>query len=126
LVTHAQEERVMATVRFNVPDEFLAELEKYQPLIHRGIVRITHLYRDSKLSPIIRHLSVVATTRIGDDVVRCEWYCGDLWQMEDNDKKVTAKAAQIRQELEDGCTRLALQVRAGIVEAGEEHETAGS
>jgi hypothetical protein len=115
----------MATVRFNIPDEFLAELEKDQPLVHRGIVRITHLYRDSKLSPVIRHLSVVATTRIGDDVVRCECYCGDLWQMEDNDRKVTAKAAYIRRELEEGCARLALQVRAGIVEAGEEHDTAG-
>jgi hypothetical protein len=116
----------MATVRFNIPDEFLVELEKDQPLVHRGIVRITHLYRGSKLSPIIRHLSVVATTRIGDDVVRCECYCGDLWQMEDNDKKVTAKAAQIRRELEDGCARLALQVRAGIVEAREGQDTANS
>ncbi len=69
-------------------------------------------------------LSVVATTRIGDDVVRCEYYCGDLWQMGDNDKRVTAKAAHIRRELEEGCARLALQVRAGIVEAGEEHDTA--
>ena len=114
----------MATVRFTIPDEFLAELEKDQPLVHRGIVRITHLYRDSKLSPVIRHRSVVATPRIGDDVVRCECYCGDLWQMEDNDKKVTAKAAHIRRELEEGCARLALHVRAGIVEAGEEHDTA--
>lgn len=69
----------MATVRFNIPDEFLAELEKAQSLVQRGIVRITHLYRDSIFSPIIRHLNVVATTRIGDDVVRCEYYCGDLW-----------------------------------------------
>ncbi|SRR5712692_4178942 len=116
----------MATVRFNVPDEFLAELETDQPLVQRGIVRITHLYRDSKLRPVIRHLSVVATTRIGDDVVCCECYCGDLWQMEDNDRKVTARAAQIRQELEEGCARLGLHVRAGIVEAGEEHKTASS
>ena len=60
----------MATVRFTIPDEFLAELEKDQPLVQRGIVRITHLYRDSTLSPLIRPRSVVATTRIGDDVVR--------------------------------------------------------
>lgn len=114
----------MATVRFTIPDEFLAELEKDQRLVQRGIVRITHLYRDSTFSPIIRHLSVVATTRIGDDVVRCECDCGDLWQMADNDKKVTARAAQLRRELEEGCARLALHVRAGIVEAGEEHDTA--
>jgi len=124
VVTYTQEDRGTATVRFNIPDEFLAELEKDQPLVQRGIVRITHLYRDSTFSPIIRHLSVVATTRIGDDVVRCEWYCGDLWQMEDNDKKVTAKAAHIRRELEEGCARLGLHVRAGIVEGGEERETA--
>lgn len=114
----------MATVRFTIPDEFLAELEKDQRLVQRGIVRITHLYRDSTFSPIIRHLSVVATTPIGDDIVRCECYCGDLWQMTDNDKKVIARAAQLRRELEEGCARLALHVRAGIVEAGEEHETA--
>jgi hypothetical protein len=79
----------MATVRFTIPDEFLAELEKDQRLVQRGIVRITHLYRDSTFSPIIRHLSVVATTRIDDDVVCCECDC-DLWQMADNDRKVTA------------------------------------
>jgi hypothetical protein len=43
--------------------------------------------------------------------------------MEDSDKKVMAKAAHIRRELEEGCARLALHVRAGIVEAGEEHDT---
>ena len=95
----------MATVRFTIPDEFLAELEKDQRLVQRGIVRITHLYRDSTFSPIIRHLSVVVTTCIGDDVVRCECDCGDLWQMADNDKKVTARAAQIRRELVKGCAR---------------------
>jgi hypothetical protein len=126
VVTYTQEASRMATVRFSIPDEFLAELEKDQPLVHQGIVRITHLYRDSTLSPVICHLSVVATTRIGDDVVRCEYYCGDLWQMEDSDKKVMAKAAHIRRELEEGCARLALHVRAGIVEAGAEHDTAGS
>ncbi|HEV8714005.1 MAG TPA: hypothetical protein VGX03_14410 [Candidatus Binatia bacterium] len=114
-------------MRFNIPDEFLAELvEKDQALVHRGIVRITHLYRDSTLSPVIRHLSIVATTCIGDDVIRCECYCGDLWQMEDNDKRVTAKAAQIRRELEEGCARLALHVRAGMVEARAEQDTANS
>jgi hypothetical protein len=44
--------------------------------------------------------------------------------MADNDKKVTTRAAQFRRKLEEGCARLALHVRAGIVEAGEEHETA--
>lgn len=45
--------------------------------------------------------------------------------MEDNDKQVTAKAAQIRRELEEECALLTLHVRAGIVEAGEEHDTTG-
>ena len=62
----------MATVRFTIPDEFVAELEKDQALVQRGIVRIPHLYRASTCSPIIRHLRVVATTRRGDDMVRRE------------------------------------------------------
>ena len=46
--------------------------------------------------------------------------------MADNDKKVTAKAAHIRRDLEDGCARLGLHVRAGMVEVHEEHKTASS
>jgi hypothetical protein len=110
----------MATITFNLPAEFLVELEQGQQLVRRGIVRIPRLYRTSSFSPVIRHLSVVATALIGGDVVRCESDCGDLWQMADHDTATLTKAGQVCRALEDGCARLGLQVRAGIAEEKRE------
>src|SRR5881628_1875752 len=75
----------MAVVKFNTPGEFLAELKQDCQQIDRGIVRVTNLYRGSTVSPSLHHLSVVATARVGRDLVRLDYYCGDLWQIGEQD-----------------------------------------
>ena len=109
----------MPIVKFNAPEEFLAELTKDVALVDRQIVRATNLYRQSTYSPGVQHLSVVATARVGSDIVRLDLYCGDLWHIERQDTPVTAKAERMRRALAEGCARLGLEVRAGMLDEAE-------
>lgn len=106
-------------VRFNQVEEFLEELAKDKDHIERGIVRLTNLYRPSRQVPSIQHLSVVATMRVGRDIIRLEVYCGDLWHL-DRDQPVLDRAKALHTTLEEGCARLGLEVRAGVLEEGKE------
>jgi len=109
----------MGTVKFNDVEEFLGEMAKDRDCVDRHLVRVTNLFRSSTVSPIIRHLSVVATARVGSDIVRLESYCGDIWQMAPRDTRVVEKAEQLQRMLAEGCARLGLEVRAGLLEEGE-------
>ncbi|GAJ05382.1 unnamed protein product, partial [marine sediment metagenome] len=85
----------MATVQFNQVDEFLAEL-KAQTLEGEGICRLTNLYKNSGLSPMLRHMVVVATFKATDgDIVRLDRFVGTLWSHESQDKPVLDKAQEI-------------------------------
>jgi len=103
-------------VLFNSPEEFLEELSKDKDEVYRKIVRITYLSRPSKASPNISHLSVVATARVAGEIYRLERYCGDIWRIEEQDKPVRDKAVAALTQLEEGCTKLGLEVRAGTYE----------
>ena len=72
----------MPTVKFNDPEDFLAELAKDKEKVDRGIVRLVYSFTPTKVSPNIQHLSVVATALVGTQVYRLETYCGDLWRIE--------------------------------------------
>ena len=107
----------MATTKFNVVEEFCAEIENDAPEIDRGIVRITDMSRGSTVSPNIRHIFAMATYSVAGQVVRLECYCGDVWGInQETDKKVYEKAEKIRQTVAMTCENLGLQRRAGILE----------
>jgi len=82
-------------------------------------VRLTNFYRPSQRVPSIQHLSVVATARVGRDIIRLEVYCGDLWHL-DRDQPVLDRAKALHTTIEEGCARLGLEVRAGVIEDGKE------
>lgn len=105
-------------VRFNDANEFLKELAKDRDHVERRIVRLTNLYRPSQRVPSIQHLSVVATTRVGRELVRLETYCGDLWNL-GRDQSVLDKAKVLHQTIEDGCASLGLEVRSGVLDDEE-------
>jgi len=110
----------MAIVRFNVYDEFLAELTKDIELVDRRIVRITNLYQGSTVSPSLKHLSVVATAKVGVDIVRLDVYCGDVWGLNTQHNDVTRKKAQdIQHRITQAGAQLGFEIRAGILEAEE-------
>ena len=104
----------MATVKFSVPEEFLEELGK--ELVDRGLVRITHLSRPTKISPNIHHLSIVATAKVAGDILRLERYCGDIWNIGSQDVKVKDEAEAIKRKILEGCAALHLEVRGGVLE----------
>jgi hypothetical protein len=106
-------------VRFNDVDEFLENLDKDRQHVERRVVRVTNLYRASKLTPSIQHLSVVATARVAGEIVRLEVYCGDLWHL-GRDDAIIAKATTIQRTLADECARLDLDVRAGVIADGHD------
>lgn len=106
-------------VVFNAVEEFLRELETDKDVIERKIVRLANLYQQSKMTPVIRHLFVVATYKAAGEIVEFKQFCGDLWNME-QDKKVIERGIELQQKIEEACKRLGLEVRAGMYqEAGD-------
>ncbi len=104
-------------VLFNEPKEFLEELSKEAGNVDRRIVRITWLFRQEKNLPLT-HVSLVATARIHDDVVRLEARCGTVMAgcTHDEAGQLDAKAREIESLVQEECRRLGLDVRAGILE----------
>lgn len=107
----------MAIVKFNAVEEFCAEIENDAQEIDRRIVRTTDVSRISSMTPNIRHILAVASYSVGEQVVRLECYCGDVWGInQEMDKKVFEKAEQIHQTVASTCEALELQNRAGVLE----------
>ena len=101
-------------VQFNDVHEFLDNLDRDHDLVERRIMRVTNLYRQSKLTASIQHLSVVATARVSGEIVRLEVYCGDLWNL-GSDQAALEKASEVQRTLTEECARLDLDVRAGLI-----------
>lgn len=101
-------------VRFNDNGEFIENLTKDRESVDRRIVRVTTLYRQSTFAASIRHLTVVATTRISGELVRLEVYCGDLWGL-GKDKPILDKAEALQHILTNRCAELGLEVRSGLL-----------
>jgi len=105
----------MAIVKFNVTDEFIDELKKCR--LEAPIVRLTNLYKPIPNLGPIRALLVVATTKASNgDIIRLERYCGQIWDIETQDKDTLARADEIHNKIENACEGLGIEVRAGIIE----------
>lgn len=101
-------------VQFNDIDEFIENLAKDREFVDRRIVRVTNLYRQSTLTPSIRHLTAIATTRISGELVRLEVYCGDLWGL-GKDQPILDKAEALQRILINRCAELGIEVRSGLL-----------
>ena len=104
----------MPTVKFNDPEDFLAELTKDKEKVDRGIVRLVYSFNPSTHG-ITTHLSVVATALVGTQLYRLEAYCGDLWHIEKMDQVTYDQGKQIKGMIEKRCATLGLEVRGGAI-----------
>ena len=100
-------------VIFNALEEFLKELETDTDVIERKIVRLTNLYQQSQMTPVIRHLFVMATYKAAGEIVQFKQFTGDLWNLE-QDKKTIEKSIALQKHIEETCKRLGLDIRAGM------------
>lgn len=101
-------------VLFNSIEEFLGEIEAQAN--KPECVRVTRLYpKQAAVGP--QRLFVVATARIGDEIIRCDRLCGELTAVVDEahhrGQSVADNAILV---LERGCNRLDLALRAGLWE----------
>jgi len=110
----------MAIIKFSYQDEFIEELQKefgYLPAPPPfTLLRLTNLFRPIPNLAPIRRLSVVATIKVRDDIIRLERDCGDIWGIGEQDKKTFERAEQIHNEIEKVCEGLGIEVRAGVIE----------
>lgn len=111
----------MATVKFNDVEEWSEELRKDVP--DRALVRLSYLFKPSRISPNIRHVLLVAThtvSRPGGEphqLVRFEKYIGDLWGLnQERDKEVMRGGEELKARMEAVCRELQIDVRAGLIE----------
>jgi len=100
-------------VIFHAVEEFLKELEKDKDLVERKIVRLTNLYQQSQMTPVIRHLFVAATYKVAGEIVQFKQHVGDLWNAE-QDKKPLEKSIELQKHIEEVCKEYGLEIRAGM------------
>jgi len=104
----------MAIIKFNVADEFIDELGKC--CLEAPVVRLTNLFRAEPKLPI-KNLFVIATTKASNgDIIRLEKFCGQVWGVEEQDRKTLEKAEQIHDKIQKACEQLKMEVRAGVIE----------
>ena len=98
-------------IKFNNDNEFLAELERERPL---KPVRITYIKQTAGNMPSTR-ISVVATAKSKDgDLIKLEYYCGDIWRgVQDEVQKL---AEDVFHRVKKLCEDMGLEVRAGLWE----------
>ena len=110
----------MATIKFSHQDEFINEISLEFGRLPAPppftLLRLTNLYKAIPNLAPIRRLFVVATIKVGDDIVRLERDCGDIWSIEEQDKKAFERAKLIHNEIERACEGLGIEVRAGVIE----------
>jgi len=113
----------MPIVKFTSPSEFIDELKKEFPDLKAGpipvftVLRLTTLTTQTQTP--VRSLTIVATIRSHsepDTIIRLERFCGMVWNMEEADKPVFAKADEIYMQIRQACGELGIELRAGMLE----------
>ena len=108
----------IATVRFSVVEEFLAELAAEPQEVEDRIVRLTFNYAQSTQVQFVYHLSVVAGFLAHGKLVSLRHACDDVWQGHGSDQgeKAKAKAESIAHQVEERVQTLTLVIRRGAFE----------
>jgi len=113
----------MVLVKFNFPDEFLEELTKDKALVYQGIVRLTQVFGQEQKILVVTHVSVVATAKVGPDVIRMDHRIGsysDHPGVYGGDREtVLKKSREALDTIQAQFEQLGLEVRAGIYEPGD-------
>lgn len=103
------------TVKFNATEEYVNELEKNAPVVHRKIVRVTKRAQITNMYPIQR-MYVTATYVAEGDIIRLDRYVGDLQGDKRTDDALYRKADAIINSIEKASKELGLEPRAGMYE----------
>lgn len=106
----------MAVVKFNSVEEFLEEVEKDRSNTHLKIVRLTNVWAAIPNLAPIRALSVVATAKVKEDIVRLDRYCGQIWNIGSQDEGTYKRAEAVRKQIEEAAKKLGIEIRAGVWE----------
>jgi hypothetical protein len=110
----------MPIVQFNSVEEFLTELTADLAQLDRKLVRVTNLYQQSRQTPIIQYVSVVATARVAAEILRLDVYCGEVWNVDtQHNAPVLKKVEAVQQHLRVSCVQLGIEVRAGLWKSAE-------
>ena len=110
----------MTIVQFNSVEEFLTELTADLAQLDRQLVRVTNVYQQSRQTPIIQYVSVVATARVAADILRLDVYCGEVWNVDtQHNAPVLKKVEAVQQHLRVSCVQLGIEVRAGLWKSAE-------
>lgn len=104
----------MFQVKFNSPEEFVAELRLDSKRVRRHIVRSTLLRTIN--SPMVR-FTVVATALVDSSVVSLRRVVGECLSCDDQSyEDLVKKAQKMRQDLDKQMLDLGLKIRGGIFE----------
>jgi len=111
----------MSKIQFTDTTEFLEELTKDHDLVDRHIVRLTRSYHRTGPNGLFLALEVIATAKVGEDVVVLTRLCGQFMQNPNFPKdthpgqdNALSTADIVMEALEKGCADLGLETRAGV------------
>lgn len=103
----------MIEILFHHPDEFVEELGK-SPSPDDAIVRLTCMHRSRAVN--LTHLCVVSTFVRRGQVVRLDYFAGELWpeELTEQNKRTNDRAAVVEDKIRAAAKALVLEVRAGL------------
>jgi hypothetical protein len=111
----------MAIVRFNDSAEFITELMQSKDKIQGRIVRRTTRQTADARVPNIRHMTVVATAVVNDQIIMLEEPCGSLWGIgAKEDLQTKERVEKLHHTIESFCKEYKLECRAGVITNGKE------
>jgi hypothetical protein len=121
----------MITVKFSSENELFDELKRDYgptegprpvPLPHeRPILRIAGYLKPASSTSSIHHFYLVATMiNPRGQTLSLERFCGDIWHIEEQDKKTNDEADEVRAAIEKFCGDIGIDVRGGFFEVKQE------
>lgn len=99
-------------------EEWCKEIEDDRDLVERGIVRVCFAYKQPHAASPMFRLHVYATAIVADNLVRLDWYAGELLNTDaPADDPTWVRASETVRKIKVMCDALGFTLRAGSVES---------
>lgn len=106
----------MASITLYDLSHFMEEIMASRRLVEHGVVRLHTIENEGFWSSSVRRAHVVATARIGQDLIRLDMFYGPSSSPDAFDRDVVRPMARDLHQLQEACRTCGLDIRQGVIE----------
>lgn len=106
----------MASITLYDLSHFIEEITASRRLVEHGVVRLHTIENEGFWSSSVRRAHVVATARIGQDLIRLDMFYGPPSSQDAFDREVVRPMARDLHQLHETCHVCGLDIRQGVLE----------